>query len=203
MTVLIINSIFTQSLFAATSQKGLKQIIDEFHYAVSVEWDQEDREFLALKKEEMIAAIQKSGLNTDNIIAEISTLLKKNSSKEAFASMVEQYELGLLKEKEVIEQIRNIVIADYANGASWAPPTGRDVLMFMAPIVIFAAIVAVIWALMPPASGTGTIDPNDPYYEPYCPFYCLWENQWMYGYSYWDGTLPGECYICANWQIMY
>jgi hypothetical protein len=200
MCFFIFNLVSLQ-LVQASSKQGLKQIIDEFNYAVNVEWDQQDQAFIHDRKEEFVEAVAQlkaSGYSTQDLITELKLVFNKESSKDRFELLVAKFEAGVLNEQDMFTESKAIVIADSANGTSWLPP-GRDVLMFIGPIVVFVAIVAVIWAITPPSSGTGTYDPN---YQPYCPFYCLWENQHIYGY-YDRWNLPPECYICSPDQIYY
>lgn len=197
----LIQLFFIQSVSAASST-GLKKMIDEFNYTVNVEWDQQDQQFIIDQKEKFLKqvnALLDSGVEPEDLIAEVKESLNKQSSIEKFDFIVAQYEAQVLQPSDLINEIKLLAIDDAANGTSWMPTAG-DVVMFVAPIVVFIAIAALMMAIFPVGNGTVSGDNSGVYYEPYCPYYCLWENQYMFGY-YDRYNLPPECYMCSADQL--
>lgn len=92
----------TGNSFAAT---GFKELIQEYQYEVTVEWDQQDKEFIKNAEDKMISGVEallKSGASPEDLMNEALTLIPdeklkadlkvtlKNYSKDQLISFLDQ-----------------------------------------------------------------------------------------------------------------
>jgi hypothetical protein len=105
--------ITTQFAFASVASE-LKQAIDEYYYAITVEWNQKDEEFLEQQNEVLntkISLLMKDGISIEDL-------------KEAFPSLnINKIEHDLLqvntKDQSSINEFIKKTQAEYKKGASW------------------------------------------------------------------------------------
>lgn len=81
----------TGNSFAAT---GFKEIIQEYQYEVTVEWDQQDKEFLKNAEDKMISGVESllaSGASPEDLMNEALTLIPDEKLKEDLKITLKNY----------------------------------------------------------------------------------------------------------------
>lgn len=138
---LLVAFCFSMNVFAATgSISALEQAVDEYQFALTVEWDQKDNKFLDAQTEVFFAKLQKlikdEGLSQKEIMAFAES---KMQDKDALAAL--KLKASLLAKANNTEELTKLVKEAskdfYAQGASWNGAT-------VVPVVIGLVIVGVI-----------------------------------------------------------
>lgn len=114
---------FTANSFAATAGvKNLEKIMDDFHYTITVEWDQKDQSFYDKQSDLFLAKIAaqmtESGLSKEDLL----TLAEnKMNDKKTFEAL--KFKLSLLKKdltsEELSQTLKDSSKEFYKAGASW------------------------------------------------------------------------------------
>lgn len=144
ISFLIMLSLSFNVLAQSGSIHALEKSIDEYQYALSVEWDQKDSSFhdqqtdIFLKK--MDALIQEEGLEKEQVRA-----LAKSKIKDEAAYKALELKMGLLSgansSKELIELLKENSKEFYSKGASW---NGE---VFFENAIIVAVVIAVAYSV--------------------------------------------------------
>ncbi len=122
----------------------LERHLDDYQFAMTVEWDQKDLAFKDAKTKEFYAAMEKV-IREDGVTQlEVMALMqKKLVSQEAISAM--QLKLGLLGNASTPEALAKSLEASskdmYSRGASW----NGEVVIPLAIGVIVVAIIAYKW----------------------------------------------------------
>lgn len=136
---------FSFNVFASAATAELEKSIDEYQYALTVDWDQKDQEAYDAHTQaffaKMGALIKEQGLTQQDVIALAE---KKISNKEALKSL--QVKLALAGEAKNSAELMNIlkdVQKDmYAQGASW---NGSTVITVGIVVLVVAVVGYAIW----------------------------------------------------------
>lgn len=114
-THLILGFILTTQFAFAKHDNGLKQAIDEFHYSMTVEWDQTDKEFAERKLAALKTSIQNLDLEkiTMNDLREIFPTIREDFFKDEFAL------LGDMKSSELEAFLKMNESHLYQKGSAW------------------------------------------------------------------------------------
>lgn len=128
----------------ATPLSRIEQSLDEYHYAMTVEWDQKDQKFYDEKTQIFLSAIQTAiaeGATKEDIYKLAQTKMK---SPEALAAL--KLKMNLLTAQATnsaeLAEILKLSTADfYTQGASWNGDVG-EVAMW-AGIALFVGFV--VW----------------------------------------------------------
>ena len=127
----------------AATHNSLKSAFDELNYALTVEWDQTDRDFY---KSQM-----------DKFSAKLETL-QANGMTNAL-SMVS---INNMSQKEAQKYVTDIMNKSYSRGASW----GGEVIVGAVVLILIVAIAAIV-------AGKARVNENEGCYEVYtCEDYC-------------------------------
>ena len=59
----------SMNVFSSTKFQDLEKSLDEYHFALTVEWDQKDKEFYNAQTEKFFTAVRNSGLSQSEIIS--------------------------------------------------------------------------------------------------------------------------------------
>ena len=133
------------NVFAGTAGvKKLERHLDDYQYAMTVEWDQKDQEFKEAKTKEFNVALEKVIREEGVSQLEIMSLLqKKVVSKDALNAI--QLKLALLGNASTPEALAKSLEGAtkdmYTQGASW----NGEVVIPLAIGVIVVAIIAYKW----------------------------------------------------------
>lgn len=143
---LLVAFCFSMNVFAATgSLAALEQTVDEYQYALTVEWDQKDAKFYDAQTTAFFAKLQKliqdKGLNQDDIMAFAESKVKDAKVLEALKAKAAL--LGKANSNEELAKLVNEASKDfYAQGASWS---GSSVLPVILGLVVVGVIGYAIW----------------------------------------------------------
>lgn len=143
---LLVAFCFSLNVLASTGTiKELERSMDDFHYALSVEWDQKDQAFYdaQTKKffEKMNDLIVNGGLSQEEILRLVEAKSKNKNAIEAL-----KLKLSLLPKNLSTQELANIVKENakdfYSEGASW---NGEVVFSVVLGIVIIGVLAYSIY----------------------------------------------------------
>lgn len=143
---LLIAFCFSMNVMASTGTiQELEKHLDDYHYALSVEWDQKDQAFYDAQTKTFFANIEKlikeDGLSQDQIMKLAET---KTQNKEALNAL--KLKLAVLSKGASADELMAIVKDAskdfYAKGASW---NGDVVITTVIVAVIVGAIAYSVW----------------------------------------------------------
>jgi hypothetical protein len=150
-TFLMVFAIFTVQASAST-QNGLKAAFDEMNYSLTVEWDQEDRNFYEgqLKKfTSTVRELQKSGLTNAQMIEFAKTQVKDAKVAKDLETAFSMITINKMSSEEASKYMMDSMKRAYSNGASW----NGEVLVYLA---VGLLIVALAVGLASGSSGGGS-----------------------------------------------
>ena len=137
---------FSLNVMASTGTvQELERHLDDYHYALSVEWDQKDQKFYDAKTNEFFAKLQKlikeDGLSQDQIMALVNN---KVPNKEVVNAL--KLKLSLLAKGASVEELAAIVKESskdfYSQGASW---NGSVIFPVAIGLLVAAVIGYSLW----------------------------------------------------------
>lgn len=146
LTSLFIALCFTLNVFASTdSIRAFENALDEYHYAVSVEWDQKDVKFQEEKAQEFFNQVQllikEGSLNQQDIIQVIE---KRINNKALVDGM--KLKMAMAQNFTTPEELVNFFNESskefYAKGASW---NGRVMIPVTILLVAVTALGFAMW----------------------------------------------------------
>jgi hypothetical protein len=132
----------SMNTFASTSFQDLERSLDEYHYALTVEWDQKDKDFYNAQTNKFFAAIRASGLSKEDLLSFIEKKTKNKSAVESMKLKAEILSKQADSDTELAEMLRISSGDYYSQGASW---TGDTVLIGGIILVLGALIAYGIW----------------------------------------------------------
>lgn len=136
---------FSVNVFSATAVSELEKSLDNYQYAMTVEWDQKDQKFQDAKTQEFFAEmgklIQEKGLKQEEIIALAEKKIANKQTVEAIKLKLNL--VGNVKNSaELASVLKDISSGMGAQGASW----NGDVLLTGGLVVLVVAVVGyAIW----------------------------------------------------------
>lgn len=137
---------FSVNVMASTGTvQELERHLDDYHYALSVDWDQKDQKFYDAKTNEFFAKIQKlikeDGLSKDQIMTLVNNKVPNKAVVDAL-----KLKLSLLAKGSSAEELAVIVKESskdfYVQGASW---NGSVVFPVAIGLLVAAVIGYSIW----------------------------------------------------------
>lgn len=118
-SVVIASAMFSMSAFAST-QDGIRAAFDEYTYAMEVEWDQQDQEFVKNAKAQFSRALVASGATAQDVVE-----FTKSQIKDAKVAADLDKTIAAMDSKTMsLEEAQNFMAKSmknsHAQGASWA-----------------------------------------------------------------------------------
>lgn len=137
---------FSLNVMASTGTvRELEKQMDEYQYALSVEWDQEDQAFYEAQTkaffDKMGKLIQEDGLTQEEILRMVEAKAKNKEAIEALKLKISVLSKGASAE-ELAQIVKDSAKDLYAKGASW---NGEVVFSVVIGIVLVGAIAYSIW----------------------------------------------------------
>lgn len=138
---LLVAFCFSLNVMASTGTvQELERALDDYHYALSVEWDQQDQSFYDAKTKEffskMESLIKNDGLTQDQVLTLVSKKVNNPKVVEAL-----KLKAALMSKANSAEELAKMVKEStgdmYSQGASW---NGQVIV----PVVIGLLVVGVI-----------------------------------------------------------
>lgn len=140
ITSFLLGMILSSQFALATGADGLKQAIDEYHYSMTVEWDQVDQTFAQeqeLKFHNTIEKLIENGLT----VTQLKMAFKENSQFDADQVIAEINEHNITDSLEVQKYIQQKLQSNYARGASWVDDETQQ---FIAAGVFFTLLGIIV-----------------------------------------------------------
>ena len=191
------------NVFAATGTvSALEQAVDEYQYAINVEWDQKDVKFYDAQTVAFFGKLQKlikeDGLSQSEVLEFASSKMNNKAAVEAL-----KLKVSLLSKANSAEELAALVRENsenmYAKGASW---NGGAVLGAAIVAVIVGALAYAVWFSITHKCVAydyqyvcNNYGCGGGYYDPY------------YGGGYYYGSCYGGYYsrcgyenVCTDWE---
>ncbi len=130
------------NVFCSTNLRDLEISLDEYHYALTVEWDQNDKDFYNAQTEKFFAAVRACGLSKEEVLSFVEKKAKNKSTVDSLKLKAEIFSKQADSSKELAELLLNSSSDFYSQGANW---TGDTVLIGGIVIVLGALIAYGIW----------------------------------------------------------
>ena len=129
----------------AGSTAGLERAMDEYQYALTVEWDQKDQKVYQAKTDaffaEMAKLISSEGLSQEEIVGVAEKKLKNKAQVEALKLKLAL--AGKVGSSQELGKVLQASVKDmYSQGASW---NGEAVLPILGGLAVAAILGYVIW----------------------------------------------------------
>ncbi len=186
----MILSIFTVQANAST-QEGLKAAFDELNYALTVEWDQKDKEFHGEQMKKFAATVrelQAKGLTNSQMIEFVKSELKNAQVAKDLETAFNMIQINKMSSAEANKYILDTMKRSYSSGASWS----GEVLVYLAVGVLIVALAVAIAGGGTRTTGGGSSCYYDDVYV--CDTYCY--DDFWYGYSCYDDCYYTTQYVC-------
>ena len=169
LSMFLVSCLLLQSFAWAGPKENLKTILDDYRFAVTVEWDQKDKAQLEVYKAQFAAELTKM-IEADQLSVKDVTDFVKENSKElkidaaAFELLKDQNgQLNLERTQKMLEDSSNQI---YMQGSAWAPEQLLiGGLIFLA---VFEIVVLIITAREDKC-------PNPDYHANDIPYTCIYE----------------------------
>lgn len=146
LLALVLVFTFSANVFAAsTASSELEKSLDDYQYAMTVEWDQKDVKFQEAQTNAFFAKmgslIKEKGLQQDEIIALAEKKIANKQTVEAIKLKLAM--IGQVNSSQELSAVLKDVSKDmYAKGASW----NGDVVLTGGLIVLVVAVVGyAVW----------------------------------------------------------
>lgn len=172
----IICCLFVVQAHAAT-QNGLKAAFDELNYALTVEWDQNDRSFYNSQMEKFksnLNNLQQQGLSNHDLVNFSLSQVKDLKLAKDLETAFTMISLNKMSESEAQRHVTEVMNKSYSQGASW----GGEVIVGAIFVVLIIAVAAIV-------AGKARVE--DGCYEiEVCEDYCT----------------GGVCYTDCDWECV-
>lgn len=184
ITLLMVMTIFTVHANAA-SQNSLKAAFDEMNYALTVEWDQKDKEFYTEQMKKFKATLnelQAKGLTNAQLVEFVKSEVKDKSIARDIETAFSMITINKMNQEDASRYMVDTMKKSYSSGASW----GGEAIMYLAVgLLIVGAAVALSSSGGSSSSSSGGSYYCHDYY--YCDTSCYYDPYW--GYTCYD-----DCY---------
>lgn len=127
----------------AATHDGLKAAFDNLNYALSVEWNQTDRDFYNTQMEKFTAelnTLQEKGLSNQDLIAFATSQVKDAKASKDLETAFNMIQINKMSKQEAQKYVTDVMNKSYNQGASWAGGIGTAIALIL--LVAVAAIVA-------------------------------------------------------------
>lgn len=199
VVAMLLSLLFTFNAMAG-SVKSLESAMDDYHYTLTVEWDQKDEAFYNKQTDSFVAnlskLIQEQGLTKEQVLALAE---KKMNNSKAFDAL--KLKLSLLSPaasaSELAESLREAAKDFYSAGASW---NGEAVMTYAVIGLVVLAVGYAVWF-----HATHECVRYESVYS--CDSYdrCIsetydWETGTYYCTWWEEETTCGYSDVCREWQ---
>ncbi len=152
---------------SSTTVEGLKALYDDYHYSITVEWDQKDKTFFKQAEntfKDGIEKLREKGLTNDELIAFAGSQFSDKKMKDDFENLSRKIKTENLSKAEANKLVSDIVKDGYKRGASWNGMTVVYTFAGIAAAAILATIVYFAFACTKPGNDLNcefTVEDND------------------------------------------
>jgi hypothetical protein len=184
--LMMVLSIFTVNAHAV-SQGGLKAAYDELNYALTVEWDQQDKEFYNAQMKSFMSTIrelQAKGLTNAQLVEFAKSEVKDARVAKDLETAFNMISINKMTGEEASKYMMETMKRSYSSGASW----NGDVLIYAAVGLLLIAVAVGV------ASGNVAVGGGG------CRYYTECGYIWTTCYDYWG---PYSCRDYTCWDVCY
>ena len=145
MVLFLSLTLITSSVFASTKTQDLKMAIDEFNYAMEVEWDQKDVKFYSQQLDLFLSKISALKLDQANnkqwLLEALSYLPQSNYKTEVMQALqiIKPEALTLDKTQALL---REMVSKSEFQGASWIVGAATSIVVTAVILIVVLAILS-------------------------------------------------------------
>lgn len=191
-TLLLAFAFVTTASASTVGAHSIKAAIDEFNFAVTVEWDQQDQAFYQAQMKKFLAdlnTLRAQGVTTAEIIDVAVSTVKNEKLALEMKSILELIEVEKLSGADAQAMLLEAAKNNSSTGASWS----SDAWVWIGPVLGIAILIALLSGGSSSGSGTGTTNPGGPTYNCGYNYSCYW------GYDSWGyyGYQCGYVYSCG------
>jgi len=141
IAILAITSLVSVS--AAVPQQSLTRAMNDFNYAVSVEWNQIDTDFYdqaVTKLQKEVAKLTNAGMSNKEVIEQFLSTFKSNQAKAEVQAILNTIKIGDMDEATMIDFIASRVQATRAEGASYMGRLGPGEIVLVIGFIIAISV---------------------------------------------------------------
>jgi hypothetical protein len=145
IVALLLSICLTTQVLASPVKESLDELIDQYEYQMTVEWDQEDSQFLQKTTQdfyEELSKLSQNGLNEKDILDVLSSKSLGADRIEALKHALKPLTSKANKSEELAKIISEYSKDVYQNGASW---NGSIIVMAGVGIVAVSLLGYSIW----------------------------------------------------------
>lgn len=145
LTVLLALSIGLSGAHAS-SHDPLSIALDNFQYALTVEWDQEDMDFYEQQVQifsDTVSKLQEDGISNEELMTFIMSKAKDERLSQDLRHLKQVLSAHKMSKKQAQEFLKEYAQKSYAQGASWDPLdyAGPGMLVLSLGIIITAVVM--------------------------------------------------------------
>lgn len=182
MSLMLVCALFTVSA-QATTQNGLKAAFDELNYALTVEWDQQNKDFYVEQMKtfkKKVNELQAQGLSNKEMIEFAKSQVKNKKLAAELDTAFSMISINRMDGEKASEYLVDLVKKSYSTGASWNSDAGLLIGVGLLLVVIGVAVAA---------GGSVSVGGGSYYCTDYyvCDRVCGYD--YVYGYLCWN-----DCY---------
>lgn len=148
-------SVFITSAAQAGVADGLKVAFDEYHYAITVDWDQKDEGFKRLAESELsdkLEVLKEEGMTQNDVIEFFLSRPQSKAFGQNLKNRLDLINLNLMSKDEALYIFNEVSNSSYQAGANWNGNSQMTITFVV--IGALALTVLGLWA-------AGTIDCNN------------------------------------------
>ncbi len=182
LSIMLVCAVFTVSA-QASSKNGLKTAFDELNYALTVEWDQQNKDFYIEQMKTFkgkVRDLQALGLSNKELIEFAKAEVKNKKLATELDTAFSMISLNKMSAEDASEYLADLVKKSYSTGASWNSDAGLLIGVGLLLVIVGVAV----------AGGGGSGGGGGVYYctDRYvCNYDCYWD-------PYWGQTCYNDCY---------
>ena len=143
---LIAFSVFSAQAQVASHQ-DLKSVVDEFQFALTVEWDQKDKSFYdaqTRKFQKSLESLQAQGMSDLEMLDYLKSTIKDERVSKDLDQLYQQVSLNKISRSEVQKLVKETFSKTYNQGANWngsgSATIAVAVVVIIAAVLIFSSI---------------------------------------------------------------
>lgn len=169
--LLIIGFLGSAPVGASTNAETLRAAMDDFNFAVNVEWDQKDQAFYdaqIVRFQEALNVLSAQGMTQKEMLTEAQALVKDSRTAAELQKTLQLIEANNLSSTETKKLVMEMIAQSQSRGANWS----GDFAYAVGPLVALVLVIALVVG----ASGGSSCGGEG---QPECPV-----NTCSYGYHY-------------------
>ena len=152
----------SQTCFAAP---GLSELVREYQFAMSVEWDQRDEGFKNEQQEKLLKGIEHlraEGATTQQLLTESLLMIPDLTKRHDVAEAMGLYHAGQLSQAQLHDFLEENLANMQTPGVSWSPLTNVIVGVVVGYAVLKALMLVIYYWDTDPNYGQGGEAPPKP-----------------------------------------